>query len=450
MPFCIIMHAMSSPPSAPDLEALWMPFSSNRDFKDKPRLLARAEGMYFHDPAGRKIFDSTAGLWCCHCGHSHPTIVAAIQQQAAELDFAPGFQMGHPLAFELASLLANEVFPGNLDKVFFANSGSEAVDTALKIALAYHQHRGETERTLLVGRSRAYHGVNFGGISVGGIPNNKKWYPNQLRVAHIRDTHDLERNAFSRGQPEHGAEFADDLLNVIKEHGAEHIAAVIVEPVAGSTGVLVPPRGYLERLRDICAEHKLLLILDEVITAFGRVGKGTAAERFGIEPDMLTFAKGVNSAAVPLGGVAISSSIYDKFLDATPGKAIDFFHGYTYSGHPLAMAAALAAQRVYREEKLFEKAIELEDTFADTLHGLKDQPHVIDVRNYGLMGAIELQPREQPGARAYDALCAAFHQHDMLIRVTGDIIAVSPPLIATPEHLAEIGQRMGQVLQDLD
>ncbi len=326
------------------------------------------------------------------------------------------------------------------------------MDSALKIALGYHQHRGETERTLFVGRSRAYHGVNFGGVSVGGIPNVKKWYPNQLRTAHIRDTHDLERNAFSRGQPAHGAEFADGLLDVIKEHGAESIAAVIVEPVAGSTGVLVPPQGYLERLRAICSEHGILLIFDEVITAFGRVGTGSAAERFGITPDMITFAKGVNSASVPLGGVAVSGAICDLFYEKAPDKAIDFFHGYTYSGHPLAMAAGLAAQRVYKEEKLFSKAIELEDAFADALHSLRDAPHVIDVRNYGLMGAVELRPRDgvPPGTRAYDALGSAFHDHDMLIRVTGDIIAVSPPLIVAAEQIAEIAARLRKVLQDLD
>ena len=443
---------MPNPSTKPDLQSFWMPFSSSQDFKSRPRMLARAAGMHFYDPAGRAILDSTAGLWCCHCGHSHPEIVAAIQEQAAELDFAPTFQMGHPKAFELASVLARDIFPAGLDRIFFANSGSEAVDSALKIALAYHQHRGQAERTLLVGRGRAYHGVNFGGVSVGGIPNVKKWYPNQLRTAHIRDTHDLERNAFSRGQPTHGAEFADGLLAVIKEHGAEHIAAAIVEPVAGSTGVLVPPQGYLERLRAICSEHGILLIFDEVITAFGRVGTGSAAERFGITPDMITFAKGVNSASVPLGGVAVSGAICDLFYEKAPAKAIDFFHGYTYSGHPLAMAAGIAAQRVYREENLFAKAIELEDAFADALHSLRDAPHVIDVRNYGLMGAVELRPRDgvPPGSRAYDALCAAFHRHDMLIRVTGDIIAVSPPLIVSAEQIAEIAARLRKVLQDLD
>lgn len=432
-----------------DLKSFWMPFSSNRDFKERPRLFVGSGGMHFTTADGRQVLDATAGLWCCNCGHNNEEIVAAIQHQAATLDFSPAFQMGHPAVFELAGTLAEDVFPGDLNSIFFTNSGSEAVDTALKIALAHHRHNGEGHRTLFVGRDRAYHGVNFGGISVGGIGNNRKWFGNTLRAAHVRHTHDLSRNAFSRGLPKHGGEeFAADLDRILAIHDPSTVAAVIVEPVAGSTGVLLPPEGYLERIAATCKKHGILLILDEVITAFGRVGDTVAARRLGIEADMITFAKGVNSGTVPLGGVAIRESIYENFLERTSGRMIDLFHGYTYSGHPLAIAAAVAAQRVYREKGLYTRALELEEKWADGIHSLSDAPNVIDVRNYGLIGAVELAPREgEPTARAYDAFCDAFWNEDLLIRTTGDIIALSPPLIVEEEQIDEIFKRLRKVLE---
>ena len=430
-----------------DLDFFWMPFSSNRSFKARPRMFVKAKDMHFYTDDGREVLDATAGLWCCNCGHSSEAIVKAIQEQAAELDFSPAFQMGHPKVFQLAAELARDVFPGDLDTVFFTNSGSEAVDSALKIALAYHQHNGQGARSTLIGRERGYHGVNFGGISVGGIPGNKKWYGNQLKTAHLRHTHDLGRNSFVRGLPEHGAELAEDLERLVALHDASTIAAVIVEPIAGSTGVLLPPKGYLERVREICTNHGILLIFDEVITGFGRIGAPTGAERLGVQPDMITFAKGVNSGSVPLGGVAIRRDIYDLFLERTSGTAIDLFHGYTYSGHPLAIAAGLGAMEVYRSEKLFTRALELEKHWEEALHSLKDAPHVLDIRNFGLIGAIELASRDgQPTARAYDAFVDAFHNEDLLIRTTGDIIALSPPLIVSKTQIDEIAKKLGNVL----
>ena len=432
----------------PDLRNFWMPFSSNSDFKEKPRLFEKAKGMYFETVEGRTVLDGTAGLWCCNCGHSHERIVEAIREQAGKLDFAPTFQMGHPLVFELASKLAKEIFPGDLNTIFFGNSGSEAVDSALKIALAYQRHIGQGQRTLLIGRDRAYHGVNFGGISVGGIGLNRKWFGNKLKTAHIRHTHDLSRNAFSAGQPKHGGkEFADDLERLLLIHDPSTVAAVIIEPIAGSTGVLIPPEGYLERIREICDKHGILLILDEIITGFGRVGESVAAKRFGIKADMITFAKGVNSGTVPLGGVAVKDSIYETFIDKATGKMIDFFHGYTYTGHPLAVAAGIATLDVYREENLFARSRELEDFFAEQIHSLDDAPNVIDVRNFGLVGAIELAPREgNPTARAYDAFCDAFWNENLLIRTTGDTIAISPPLIVGEDQIGEIFTRLRKVL----
>lgn len=411
-------------------------------------MLVRSEGMFFYSDDGRKILDGTAGLWCCNCGHANPKIVDAIATQAGELDYAPAFQISHPKAFALAERLADQVFPGFLDTIFFTNSGSEAVDSALKIALAYQRHRGAGTRTKLIGRERGYHGVNFGGISVGGIPGNKKWYANQLDTDHICHTHDLERNSFTRGLPEHGAELADDLERVIALHDPSTIAAVIVEPVAGSTGVLMPPKGYLEKIRATCSKHDIVLIFDEVITGFGRCGAATASERLGVLPDMITFAKGVNSGTVPMGGVAIRGDIRELFLDKTTGNTIDLFHGYTYSGHPLACAAGLAALDVYQDEGLFARALELEEYWADALFSLKDFPNVIDVRCFGLIGAVELQPREgQPTARAYDAFVHAFHEENLLIRTTGDIIALSPPLIIDKEQIDQITERLGNAIK---
>src|SRR5687768_9564843 len=388
-------------------DAFWMPFTANRQFRAAPRLLSRAEGMYYWTPEGRQVLDGTAGLWCVNAGHCRPRIVEAVRRQVGEMDFAPTFQMGHPIAFEFAERLAAMAPPG-FKRVFFTNSGSESADTALKIALAYHRVRGEGQRFRLIGRERGYHGVNFGGMAVGGIPANRKVFgPGLAGVDHIRHTHDLARNAFSKGQPAHGAEFADELERLCAFHNPSTIAAVIVEPVAGSAGVLVPPKGYLERLREICTKHGILLIFDEVITGFGRLSHPFASQRFGVMPDLFTVAKGMTNGTVPMGAVFAKDSIYATFMDAPEG--IELFHGYTYSGHPLACAAGIATLDTYADEGLLTRGKSLEKHFEDCMHGLKGAPHVIDVRNFGLMGAVELEPR--PGAagkRAYEAFLKAF------------------------------------------
>jgi beta-alanine--pyruvate transaminase len=444
---------MTPPPDATarelSLEELWMPFTANRAFKKAPRLLASASGMHYRDPDGRMVLDGTAGLWCVNAGHCRPRIVEAIQRSAATLDFAPGFQMGHPASFALAREVA-ALAPGDLDHVFFANSGSEAVDSALKIALAYHQARGEPERVRFVGRMRGYHGVGFGGISVGGIEPNRKAFAAQLlpQVDHLPHTHDLAHNAFSRGQPAWGAQLADALEEIVARRGARTIAAVIVEPMAGSTGVLVPPKGYLEKLRALCDRHGLLLIFDEVITGFGRLGTPFGADFFGVQPDMLTVAKGITNGAVPLGAVVVRRGIYQSVVDATE-SGIEFFHGYTYSGHPLACAAGLATLEVYRQENLFQRTAELAPVWEDAVHSLKGLPHVIDIRNLGLVAGIELESRPgKVGARGYDALVEAFRS-GLLIRVTGDIIALSPPLIVERAQIGQMVDLLGGVLRKL-
>ena len=428
-------------------DAFWMPFTANRQYKAGPRLLASAEGMYYRTPEGREILDGTAGLWCCNAGHARPRIVEAIARQAATLDFAPTFQMGHPLAFVLAERLA-EIAPAPLRHVFFTNSGSESVDTALKIALAYHRVRGEGQRTRLIGREKAYHGVGFGGISVGGMVNNRKFFgPGLPGVDHLRHTLDLERNAFSRGLPAHGVELAEDLERLVQLHDASTIAAVIVEPISGSAGVVLPPEGYLRRLREICDRHGILLIFDEVITGFGRVGDAFAAQRFGVVPDLITTAKGLSNGAVPMGAVLASSQVHDAFMQGPPG-AIEFFHGYTYSGHPLACAAALATLDTYRDEGLFDVAIELGGGWEDAIHALRGLPNVIDIRNYGLVGAVELAPREgAPGARGYEVFERAFLEHDLLVRCTGDVLALSPPLILNRGHVDRIFERLAATIR---
>lgn len=432
-----------------DLASFWMPFTDNRYFKNNPRMFVAAEGMHYASADGRKVLDATGGLWCVNAGHARREIVEAISRTAGQLDFAPTFQLGHPLAFEAASRLGL-IMPKGMDRIFFANSGSESVDSALKIALAYQRARGQAGRIRFIGRERAYHGVGFGGISVGGIVGNRRHYGALLPgVDHLRHTHDPARNAFSRGLPLHGAELADDLERLVNLHGAETIAAVIVEPVSGSTGVLVPPVGYLERLRKICDKHDLLLIFDEVITAFGRVGKATASERFGVTPDIITMAKGLTNAAVPMGAVAVSRKVHDTIVDnAAPG--IDLFHGYTYSGHPLASAAAIATLGIYEREGLFEKAIELEEYWADAVHSLKGARNVIDCRNIGLIGGIELEPREgAPTRRAMEVFHKAFDS-GLLIRVTGDIIALSPPLVIEKIQIDEIFGRLAEILATVD
>ena len=429
-----------------DLDAYWMPFTANRQFKKAPRMLTRSSGMHYWDDQGRQILDAVAGLWCVNAGHTRPRIVQAIQDQAAELDFAPSFQMGHPKAFELARRIA-DLAPAGLDKVFFTNSGSESVETALKMAIAYHRARGEGHRTRLIGRERGYHGVNFGGISVGGIVSNRKMFGTLLSgVDHIRHTHDPARNAFSVGQPAHGAEFADDLERLVALHDASTIAAVIVEPVAGSTGVLIPPQGYLQRLREICDKHGILLIFDEVITGFGRTGNPFGAQTFGVTPDLMTLAKGITNGCVPMGAVLAGGRIQDVFMNG-PEHVIEFFHGYTYSAHPLACAAALGTLDTYEEEGLLTRAASLQEGFAQALHALREEPNVIDIRNIGLIGCIELAPRPgEPGKRAFEVFLDCWAQ-GVMIRVTGDIIALSPPLIVQPAQIEQIMQTLRTALR---
>ncbi|MEY4749157.1 MAG: hypothetical protein RIQ60_1371 [Pseudomonadota bacterium] len=419
------------------MDAHWMPFTANRQFKKAPRLLGKAKGMHYWTPEGREVLDGVAGLWCVNAGHARPKIVQAIQAQAAELDYAPPFQMGHPKAFELADAVSR-LTPSGLNRVFFTNSGSEAVETALKIALAYHRTRGDASRTRLIGRERGYHGVNFGGISVGGMVGNRKMFGTMLAgVDHIRHTHDPAKNAFSRGQPQHGAELADDLERLVALHDASTIAAVIVEPVAGSTGVLVPPQGYLQRLREICDKHGILLIFDEVITGFGRTGNPFAAQTFGVTPDLMCVAKGITNGCVPMGAVIAKQSIHDAFMNG-PEHVIELFHGYTYSAHPLACAAGLATLETYADEELLTRAARMEAQFADAVHSLRELPNVIDIRNIGLVGGIELAPiAGEPGKRAFNVFLDCWDQ-GVLIRTTGDTIALSPPLIIEPEHIERI------------
>ncbi len=428
-----------------NLEHLWMPFSANRDFKSAPRLMNAAKGMYYQKPDGSPVLDGTAGLWCCNAGHGNEKIVKAIQEQAAKMDFAPSFQMGHPLGFEAAQKLL-ELAPGNeFQYAFFTNSGSEAVDSALKIALAYQQHRGETERTILVGRDRAYHGVGFGGITVGGMPLNKKYYTLLPDVDHICHTHNLEHNAFSKGQPKWGEHLADDLKRIIEKHGRNKIAAVIIEPIAGSTGVLIPPKGYLNRIREICTAHDILLIFDEVITGFGRLGTSFATQYFDVEPDMITCAKGLTSGTVPMGAVMVKKKMYDAFQQGDP-KSIDLFHGYTYTAHPLAAAAAIASMDVYRKEGLIERAAGMASYWEEALHSLQGVGSIIDIRTIGLMAGIEMESRNgKIGARGYDVFTDAFHGYNLLVRITGDTIALSPPLIVETEQI----DRMVSILREI-
>nr|WP_322057974.1 aspartate aminotransferase family protein [Paraburkholderia sp. J63] len=438
---------MTSRPVIDDLSSFWMPFTANRQFKAAPRLIESAKGMYYRTTDGREVLDGSAGLWCVNAGHARDEIVAAIAQQAGTLDFAPTFQMGHPLAFEAARRIA-DIMPAGLDRIFFTNSGSESVDTALKIALAYQRSRGEGQRTKFIGRERGYHGVGFGGISVGGIGPNRKAYSGQLlpAVDHLPHTHSLEHNAFSKGQPAWGAHLADDLERIVALHDASTIAAVIVEPVAGSTGVLVPPQGYLQRLREICTKHGIVLIFDEVITGFGRLGKATASEYFGVTPDIITMAKAINNAAVPMGGVAVSRAIHDTVVNGGAAGAIELFHGYTYSAHPIAAAALIATQDLYRREGLFERAQSLAPKFEAAAHALRDAKHVKDVRNLGLVAGIELESRDgAPGARAYEVFVKCF-EAGVLIRFTGDILAFSPPLIVTEEEIERLFGTVRDVL----
>ena len=423
--------------SAASLEAYWLPFTANRDFKKKPRVIVGAEGHWYVADDGRRLYDMFSGLWTSGLGHCHPKIVAAVQRQVAKLDYSLGFQAAHDRVFELAERVT-ALAPAGIDHIFFTNSGSESVDTALKIAIAYQRLRGEGTRQRLIGREKGYHGVGFGGISVGGMVNNRKFFGAMLPgVDHLRHTLDLEHNAFSRGIPNWGEHLADDLERLVALHDASTIAAVIVEPVAGSAGVVLPPKGYLQRLRSICDRHGILLIFDEVITGFGRLGAPFGADYFDVLPDIITTAKGLTNGAIPMGAVFVRKHIYDTFMNG-PENAIELFHGYTYSAHPVACAAALATQKIYADEGLLTRGAKLAGQWEEAVHSLRGAPHVIDIRNLGLVAGIELRPREgAPGARAYEMLVKAFEK-GILIRVTGDIIALSPPLIIEPAQIDEL------------
>ena len=432
----------------PSLDNFWMPFTANRQFKTAPRLLASAEGMYYTDIDGNKVLDGTAGLWCVNAGHGRRRIADAVARQLQTMDFAPTFQMGHPVAFDFAERLAR-IAPGGpsakLDRVFFTGSGSESVDTALKIAIAYQRAIGQGTRTRIIGREKGYHGVGFGGISVGGLVNNRRVFP-QIPADHMRHTLDIERNGFSKGLPQHGVELADDLERLVALHGAETIAAVIVEPMSGSAGVILPPKGYLERLRTIADKHGILLIFDEVITGFGRLGTPFATDYFGVVPDLVTTAKGLTNGAIPMGAVFARRKVYDALM-VGPESQIELFHGYTYSGHPVASAAGIATLEIYEEEGLLTRAASLTDTWQEALHSLKGLRHVVDIRNLGLVGAIELASRDgAPGARAYDVFVDCF-QKGLLIRVTGDTIALSPPLIIESDEIWKVVSVLGDALK---
>jgi beta-alanine--pyruvate transaminase len=441
-------HAVSihQIPNTLQLESFWMPFTANRQFKSAPRMFSSAKGMYYVTEDGRKVIDGSAGLWCTNAGHGRREIADAVQQQLMNLDFAPAFQMGHPLAFEFANRLA-EIAPAGLDRIFFTNSGSESDDTALKIALAYHRANGQSTRTRFIGRERGYHGVGFGGTSVGGMVNNRRAFSSaQLPgIDHIRHTYDLARNAFSKGQPEHGAELADDVERLVALHGAETIAAVIVEPVPGSTGVLPPPKGYLQRLRELCTKHGILLIFDEVITGFGRLGTPFAANYFGVTPDMMATAKAITNGAVPCGAVFAGRHIYDTMMNGPEGQ-IELFHGYTYSAHPVACAAGIATLDIYKSEGLLTRAASLADYWCEALHTLRDLPNVIDIRNCGLMGAVELAPRKDaPAARGYEVMVDCFNR-GLYLRQSGDAFAMSPPLIVEKNQIDETVSILGDAL----
>jgi beta-alanine--pyruvate transaminase len=433
-----------------DLESLWMPFSANKHFKKNPRIISRAKGMYYYTPSGDQILDGVAGLWCCNAGHSRKPIVEAIKRQAEELDFAPAFNMGHPKSFQLSSKLS-QMAPKGFNHVFFGNSGSEAVESALKIALSYWREKGQESKKILIGRNRGYHGTNFGGVSVGGIEKNRAQFNKFLpEVYHLSDTHNLDKNAYSKGQPNWGDELTNELNVMIEKHGSENIAAVIVEPVAGSTGVLIPPKNYLNKLKKICSDNKILLIFDEVITGFGRLGKSFASEYFNITPDLICLAKGINSGTVPMGAVLVQDEIYNAFMDKEE-KMIDLFHGYTYSAHPLACAASLAALKLYEDEGLFERADKLSNYWEDAIHSLKGLRNVIDIRNLGLIGAVELEPiKGKPTKRAYNVLCEAFFNQKTLLRVTGDIVALSPPLIIEKSQIDQLVENLKITLQQTE
>jgi beta-alanine--pyruvate transaminase len=443
------MNAELSPAlSNGDLDAFWMPFTANRQFKANPRLLTRAEGMYYWATDGRQVLDGVAGLWCVNAGHGRREITDAVTKQLSTMEFAPAFQMGHPIAFELANRLA-KIAPSGLDRIFFTNSGSESVDTALKIAIAYHRSRGNGQRIRFIGREKGYHGVGFGGMSVGGIVNNRKVFGSSMLpgVDHLPHTLNVEHNAFSRGLPQWGGHLANELERLIALHDASTIAAVIVEPLSGSAGVILPPIGYLKRLREICDKNDILLIFDEVITGFGRVGKPFASQAFDVTPDLMTTAKGLTNGAIPMGAVFAHRRIYDAFMQG-PESAIELFHGYTYSAHPVACAAALAALDVYIKEGLLTRAASLAPEWENAVHSLRGLPHVVDVRNYGLIGAVELEPRAgKPGTRAFEVFLKCF-ERGVMVRQTGDTIAMSPPLIIDSKQIAQLVETLAAVIRE--
>jgi beta-alanine--pyruvate transaminase len=443
------MNAKLTPAPAPGgLDAFWMPFTANRQFKANPRMLTRAEGMNYWTADGREILDAVAGLWCVNAGHGRREITEAVSRQLQTMEFAPAFQMGHPAAFELANRLV-EIAPPGIERVFFTNSGSESVDTALKIALAYQRARGAAAKTRLIGREKAYHGVGFGGISVGGIVNNRKFFSSAMipGVDHMPHTLDLEHNAYSRGLPQWGAHLANDLERIIALHDASTIAAVIIEPISGSAGVILPPVGYLQRIREICTKHDILLIFDEVITGFGRIGSPFAAQQFEVTPDLMTLAKGLTNGAVPMGAVFAQRRIYDAFMQG-PENAIELFHGYTYSAHPVACAAGLATLDIYQREGLLRRAATLAPHLENAVHSLKGLPNIVDIRNYGLIGAVEFESRPgKPGTRAYDVFMKCF-ERGVLVRAAGDVIAVSPPLIVEEKQIDRIFDVLGQAIRE--
>jgi len=443
------MNARISPaPAQSDLEAFWMPFTANRQFKANPRLLTRAEGMHYWTADGRQVIDAVAGLWCVNAGHGRREINEAVARQLSVMEYAPTFQMGHPIAFELANRLA-AIAPPGMDRVFFTNSGSESVDTALKIAIGYHRARGAGQRTRFIGREKGYHGVGFGGMSVGGMVNNRKFFGSSMLpgVDHLPHTLDISHNAFSRGLPQWGMHLANELERLVALHDASTIAAVIVEPISGSAGVVLPPVGYLKRLREICDKHDILLIFDEVITGFGRVGKPFASQAFDVTPDLMTTAKGLSNGAIPMGAVFAQRKIHDAFMQG-PENVIELFHGYTYSAHPVACAAALATLDIYAKEELLTRAAALSPTWEDAVHSMRGLPNVIDVRNYGLIAAVELEPRAgKPGARAFDVFLKCF-ERGVMVRQTADVIALSPPLIVERSHITQIVETLSQVIRE--
>jgi beta-alanine--pyruvate transaminase len=447
------MNARLTPAPQPgavpaELDAFWMPFTANRQFKANPRMLVRAAGMHYWTDDGREVLDGVSGLWCVNAGHGRREITEAVTKQLSTMEFAPTFQMGHPIAFELANRLV-KIAPPGMERIFFTNSGSESVDTALKIAIAYHRARGNGQRTRFIGREKGYHGVGFGGMSVGGMVNNRKFFGSSMLpgVDHLPHTLDIEHNAFSRGLPQWGAHLANELERLIALHDASTIAAVIVEPISGSAGVILPPAGYLKRLREICDKHDILLIFDEVITGFGRIGKPFASQAFDVTPDLMTTAKGLTNGAVPMGAVFAQRKIYDAFMQG-PDNVIELFHGYTYSAHPVACAAALATLDIYAKEGLLTRAASLSAEWENAVHSLRGLPHVVDVRNFGLIGAVELEPRAgKPGARAFEVFLKCF-ERGVMVRQTGEVIAMSPPLIIEPRQIARLVETLGEVIRD--